>query len=339
MVPFIHGWRFKVETFKLFLTQFTDETIAISALSMLLVFSMLVAYWIYNRRKFQQLAHQIPATVVKNYLDSIIQNSTALKSSLFRGGGLEDGIPSVVPVTQLPMGKVGESGISSDVLNQKNAEIAALKTQLGDKDKLILDLEKRVSAGAGSVGDGGEEVANLKAEVERLENLLKEKEAELANAGSTAGESSGGGDEALKQQLDAVTKERDELKDRLQEYEIIEEDLANLKRLQQENEQLKKTIASLKPGEGGAPSAIEATSDTSGESDDAGADSAEAGVEMDAASESSPELEASNSEEEVAVAESESSDDSGDGDDGGQEEQAEQKSAEELLNEFEKMLG
>jgi hypothetical protein len=40
-----------------------------------------------------------------------------------------------------------------------------------------------------------------------------------------------------------VTKERDEIRDRLREFEIISDDLANLKRLQQENEQLKRSLA------------------------------------------------------------------------------------------------
>jgi len=57
---------------------------------------------------------------------------------------------------------------------------------------------------------------------------------------------SGGQSNAL---VDELTKERDELKGRLQEYEIIEDDLANLKKLQQENEELKKQLA----GKGGSP--------------------------------------------------------------------------------------
>lgn len=310
-----------METFKLFLTQFTDETIAISALSLIFVFSVLVAYWIYNRRKFQQLAHQIPATVVKNYLDSIIQNSTALKSSLFRGGGLEDGIPSVVPIAKLSTGHVGDGGLSSDVLNQKNAEIAALKNQLGDKDKLIADLEKKASQ---SSPDGGADVSGLNAEIERLEGLLKERDEELASTKLAGGESVGGNDDELQKQLEAITKERDELKDRLQEYEIIEEDLANLKRLQQENEQLKKTVASLKPG---------GIVETASKSEAAVSKKDE--VAEAASEESTQDAPETVSENEVEAGPAASEDASaGSGDD-----QAEQKSAEELLNEFEKMLG
>ncbi len=47
---------------------------------------------------------------------------------------------------------------------------------------------------------------------------------------------------ALKSELTMVSKERDDLRDRLKEFEIIADDLANLKRLQQENEQLKRSL-------------------------------------------------------------------------------------------------
>ena len=104
------------ETLNLILTKFTDETLTISIGMMGLLFVILAAYWWHYRRKFNELKHQIPAQVVKNYLDSIIQNSSALKSSLFRGGGLdvEDGIPSVVPTASLRSTPVQVSGASTE---------------------------------------------------------------------------------------------------------------------------------------------------------------------------------------------------------------------------------
>lgn len=335
---------YTLETFKLILTQFTDETIAISSLTLMLVFTVLVAYWVYNRRKFQQLAHQIPATVVKNYLDSIIQNSTALKSSLFRGGGLEmgDGIPSVVPVAGLPVGKVTDSGVSADVLNQKNAEIAALRTKLTDREKLIADLERRLAEGGASTGNV--DIDALKTELATLQALLAEKDAALANAGSGGGDS-----DELRKQLEAVMKERDEFKERLQEYEIIEEDLANLKRLQQENVQLKKTIESIKGGGGkAAPVAAaavaeevmaepeETVTDASPDEPTEEASSMEEMAAMETASEPEAQMPAIEESVEAPAEEMAASDG---GSEGGEEAQAQQKSAEELLNEFEKMLG
>lgn len=305
-----------METIKLFLTKFTDETITISSLSLLCVTSVLIIYWIYNRKKFHQLTHQIPASVVKNYLDSIIQNSTSLKSSLFRGGGIElgNGIPSVMPVSTLPAsGSLSSGGASSEELNQKIAEIAALQTQLMEKGQLIQDLEVQVTNSNND--DTGEDVAKYKEEIAELEEQL---------AAAQASGDGGAGD--LQKDLDAVTKERDEFQERLMEYEIIEEDLANLKRLQQENEQLKKSLAAAGGGAVAAnieePVEEEPVAEVGEEPESEPVEVAE--VASESVEDEVPEGPVSAAAEETPAPKP----------DGG-----EQKSAEELLSEFEKMLG
>ena len=224
------------ETLRLILTKFTDETITVFSMLLLVTMAAIIAYWFYNRKKFHQLTHEIPASVVKNYLDSIIQNSTSLKSSLFRGGGLDmgNGIPSVVPVGDLPSSMNISVGSGSEEVNQKNAEIASLTLKLNDRTKQIADLEKRL-AELGS-GKGNAEVDMLKKDVATLQAQLND-----ARAAS-------GGDANLQKDLATVTTERNDLRERLKEYEIIEEDLANLKRLQQENDQLKAELAALRKG-------------------------------------------------------------------------------------------
>lgn len=274
-----------------------------------------IAYWWYNRKKFHQLSHQIPASVVKNYLDSIISNSNALKSSLFRGGGLElgEGIPSVLPTSDLPRGNVSMGGASTEELNQKNAEIARLKATVSEKDKTIEELERMLAAARDANGGGiSDEEANImKGEISSLQEKLQKAQADLEAA--QAGGGGGGADSA---ELDAVTKERDELKERLQEYEVIEEDLANIKKFQQENEQLKKTIEQLQAG-GAAPAVESAAAEP------------EPPPAEEPVSESAPE---------AAVDEAEATSEAEDTPDVPANE-GEQKSAEELLSEFEKMLG
>ena len=307
-----------MNTLQLWFTHLNEETLSVLSFLILGVFTALVAYWVFNRRKYQQLAHQIPASVVKNYLDSIIQNSSALKSSLFRGGGLELGdgvsVPSVRPVQDLP---TGGGTISSEELGQKNAEIASLKAQVGDKNQVITDLEAqlesaKLAASAESSGIDPAEVEKLNGEI----NSLKE---QLASAPTGSGDS------------EEITKERDELKSRLAEYEIIEDDLANLKKLQQENEQLK---AALAKGGGSAPAAEEvaaaeepvaaaeepaspAPAEVSGET---AAAAEEVAAKLDNVQDVAP------ASKEADVVEGQAA-----GEDG--------KSAEDLLSEFEKMLG
>jgi hypothetical protein len=319
------------ETINLVLTKFTDETLSISIGLMGLLFVILIAYWVYYRRRFNDLKHQIPAQVVKNYLDSIIQNSSALKSSLFRGGGLdiEDGIPSVVPTSELRGTPVQVTGASSEELNQKNAEIASLKVSVGDKDKTITELEKKLgdTSTVAPNADNSAEVTSLKTKVTELEAALA---AAQAAAGSDDGDSKA---------LAEITQERDQLKEKLQEYEIIEEDLANLKRLQQENEQLRKA---LEAGGGAmpesapteAPAEIEA--EVEAEADPLPVEEPAAENDPDPLPVDEPDplpvdepdplpvdVEASNDESEMGIPSNE----------------GEQKSAEELLSEFEKMLG
>lgn len=311
------------ETLKQILTHSTDATITITSMILIIITVLFVLYWLYNRRRFHQLSHQIPASVVKNYLDSIIQNSTALKSSLFRGGGLEvtGGVPSVFPTSDLSSGNVSVGGASSEELNQKMAEIASLNNRLMDRERLITDLERKLQDAKSAAPSGGssEEVEILQSEIAKLRAQLE--------AAQNAGASSGS-DHALEAKLTEVTKERDELKERLMEYEIIEEDLANLKRLQQENEQLKKSLAA---GGGAAPAPApepepvveEAPApEPEPEVEEAPAPEPEPEVEEAPAPEPEPEVEAAAEEEDEIPAN-----------------EGEQKSAEELLSEFEKMLG
>jgi hypothetical protein len=300
-----------------YLRHSTESILVISLVLLSFVVVILSVIWYYNRKRFHQLSHQIPANVMKSYLDSIIANSNALKSSLFRGGGLDigEGIPSVVPTSDLPTGNV--SGASSEDLAQKNAEIAGLKAMISEKERIIIDLERQLAAAREGSGGGAsdEEVNALKTEVEDLKAQLAE-----AQAG---GDDSGGGEK-----LNAMTKERDELKERLMEYEIIEEDLANLKRFQQENEQLKKTIEELKAGGAVAEEAPAAAPEAAPEPE------APAPFE-----EPAPEPAA-----EVTAAENPNADDDATADAAAEmpdipANEGEQKSAEELLSEFEKMLG
>lgn len=293
------------ETLRLVLTKFTDETITVFSMLLLITMASIISYWFYNKKKFHQLTHEIPASVVKNYLDSIIQNSTSLKSSLFRGGGLDmgNGIPSVVAIGDLPSSMNIGVGTSSEITNQKNAEIASLTLKLGDRAKQISDLEKRMQELSSGKGN------NVEAEI--LKKELAGLQAQLLEA-----REAGGGDATIKRDLGIITNERNDLRERLKDYEIIEEDLANLKRLQQENDQLKSELLTLKKGSSAPASIVVPVVEEE---------------EMDLEAEMAKAIAESKGPSSPPVIEVVDNDiPSVDG---------EQKSAEELLSEFEKMLG
>lgn len=232
-----------------YLDKFGPELLVIQFGFLVILSTLFLWLWFSNRRKYHNLKHAIPANVVKSYLDSIIQNSTALKSSLFRGGGLEvNGVPSVMPLSNLMGGEsMGVNGAPStallEELNQKKALIASLEAQLSAASSASRELESKLTSAQSNL-------ASAEKRIKELEALL----AQNKNAG-------GGADETLKAELSMVTKERDEIRDRLREFEIISDDLANLKRLQQENDQLKRSLAALQGGAAPAPQEIKPPAD------------------------------------------------------------------------------
>jgi myosin heavy subunit len=213
-----------------FIDKMNDDILKVLVGFLLIVSTLFLWLWFSNRRKYHNLKHAIPANVVKNYLDSIIQNSTALKSQLFRGGGIDvSNIPSVLPLQNLMGGDgIAISGAPStalmEELNQKRAQIAALEAQLNPLQLSNKELDNKL-------GKSQNNLTTAEKKIKELEALLSQ-----SHEGGSA-------DAALSSELKSVTKERNELLEKLKEFEIIADDLANLKRLQQENEQLKKSLA------------------------------------------------------------------------------------------------
>ena len=212
------------ETVRDILIHTTEESMVILLALSCILFVFLVAYWQYNRRRFQKLSHQIPARVVKDYLDSVIENSAALKSSLFLG---EDGQgASVVPIDKLPGGH--DEGPFRAELSRKNAEIAELRNSISVKDKIITELEGKLLVARGGSG----EPSVMQSEIEQLNATVEHQQLELS---------------AGKDELEKITEERDSLRDMLKEYEVIEDDLSKLKSLQEENERYREKEEAAPP--------------------------------------------------------------------------------------------
>lgn len=155
-------------------------------------------------------AAQIPIDVFKSYVDSIISNAEAMKSSLINSANIQN--PGV---------SVSTAG-NDAIIVALQKEITALKAQLAEK-----------GSGAAVPAD----VAKVQEENQKLKAELEKAKTAPAAAGANAADA-----EKLKA-----------LEAKLAEYEIIVEDLANLKEYKQENENLKKKITDLEKGGAQAP--------------------------------------------------------------------------------------
>ncbi len=308
-----------------YLDKFGPEILVIQSGLLVILSTLFLWLWFSNRRKYHNLKHAIPANVVKSYLDSIIQNSTSLKSSLFRGGGTDiNGIPSVMPLAHLSGG---------DSLGLSGAPSTALMEEINQKKALISSLEAQISSYLASQKEIENKLISYQSNLSSAENKVKELEGILA-------ESSSGGDASLKSELATLKKERDEIKEKLKEFEIISDDLANLKRLHQENDQLKRSLAAI---QGASSSESLPTIETS-KSDQADVSEllGDVGKPSEAGNENNEALDsflASSTEEPTSAGQADASALAAMTESEGQTDSKSDKTPEDLLSEFEKMLG
>lgn len=217
-----------------------------------------------------------------------------------------------MPLTDLPGStQVGLDGGGDAALK---AQIAQLQAQLAEKINQVTELEAKNADLEGIVKQKQERI-------EELEKLLAEAQA-----------AGGGGDPEAAAKLAEMTKERDALKEELQQYDVISDDLANMKRLKQENEQLKKALTDAGGSVPEAPVEEPAAAAPAAEAapapvEEPAAEAAPVVDEPPAPAVEEPVAEAAPAAQEAAPeapAEAEGGDD---------------KSPEDLLSEFEKMLG
>ena len=207
-----------VEVIKLILTQFTDEAVVISSLILFFFFTSIILYWLCSKKSVKGSPYKIPANVVGNYMENAISNTEASNSFLAAGGN-----PSVVSPGNLK-GGAGIGGISAEEFNQKLAEIASLKHNVVDLQGLVKDFEKRLSSQQPK--GGGFSIAQ--AMRDKINNMVKG--------------SSKGSDKKLESKLIKANKQNEKYKKRLKEYEVISDDIADLEKVKKENETLKKSL-------------------------------------------------------------------------------------------------
>ena len=214
-----------MEAIAYLLSKFSTEIIALQV-AMVSFFVSIGTYWLIVRKKRQQSAEWVPAALVKAYLDRVDAEERDIRYKLFG----EVGKASVQPSASGAVGSPGTAPVQQIIVQGADPavmkELEALRGQLSVADQRALEFDKLINS--------------LKAEKMGLEQKLKDAQ----NSTSTSAGAAVPGDVAK------VQKELEEFKAKLAEYEVIEDDLANLKKYQQENKTLKDRIESLEKGGG-----------------------------------------------------------------------------------------
>jgi hypothetical protein len=191
-------------------SQFTPEALLIEALLIFLLMCCYIAFWILKKRRFGSAKTVLPSGPVQTYLNQLIGQAEHLRIQLFGLSGIQQPLP-------LPQG----SGMGSDMGSGTESanRILLLESQLKDQVKSL------------------ETLTAEKLQIQKELTLAQEKTAATSGTNTTPSSSP---------EYQELQKKVGDLEGRLSEYSVIEDDLANLKRLQQENAQLKIELEQLK---------------------------------------------------------------------------------------------
>lgn len=203
-----------MEAIALILSKFSEELIG-AQLALLFFTSSVAVYWLLVRKKKKESAEWVPAALVRAYLDRMQADERATRLKLFG----EQSAPTFVAPLASALASATATGVDPNLVR----ELEALRSQLTLSDQRAMEFDRTMNA--------------IKAEKAALEQKLKE-----AQAAASAGTAPATVDNP------ATQKELEDLRARLQEYEVIEDDLANLKKFQKENEQLRQKVESYEKG-------------------------------------------------------------------------------------------
>ncbi len=203
-----------------FLSKFSQEALLIELFLIGCLMTSYFGYVLTKKRRYGAAKKNIPDNVVRAFLIEMISQAEGFKGQLF-------GDSFKIEPGKTPRFEVSKATTGGDA--DSSAEVGLLKKQLAHATTKSEEL--------------GASIETLKSDKSALEAKLAQTIA-AASASASAKPAAGGGDN--KALLDKIAK----LEAKLSEYEVIEDDLANLKQYQQENKQLKAQLAALT---GGAP--------------------------------------------------------------------------------------
>ena len=186
-----------------FVVDFVPETIALLLWLLFLASAGLIYYWLKNKNDYINFSHDIPESVVRDYQDTISSNQDAIKSNVVG----ESKFASIMRAQDLK-NNTANVLVSNELIEKLTAEVMDLKSNLNSRDRIIDDLEKRIPSSG--------------AESETFSKVQGQEE-----------------DEELQSRIRSLKEENKELRGRLKEFELIEDDISELRELKIENKRLK----------------------------------------------------------------------------------------------------
>lgn len=214
-------------------SKFTHEALLFEALALFLGLFGYAVFYLIRKRKYGVAGKEVPSNVMKVYLAQLMGDAEEIRTQLFGLLGKGEASARLMANVQFQADApaVAPAGAGSGATL---AGAPVTTTQLVQDPKLaekLKELEKKLAEQATA-----------------LDSVLNEKmklEEELANAktGAPAGEEGKPADPAAADRANPLGERVKHLEAQLAEYAIIEDDLANLKRLQKENKALKQQLA------------------------------------------------------------------------------------------------
>ena len=203
-------------------SKFTTEALLFEALAIFLLLGSYASFWVLKKRRLGVLRETVPTGVVKDYLNVLIADAEQLRAQLF--------------------GLLASQGIRTD------ATRVAMPAMTSPGDPALAAKASQLEA---RMAEQTRAMDSLMAEKNRIEKDLVAAKA----ASTTAAPGTPVGSDPM---VPKLQEKISSLESRLAEYSVIEDDLANLKRLQQENAQLKAALS----GKGGEMAAVAAVATT-----------------------------------------------------------------------------
>jgi len=204
-----------MESWVYLFSKFTHEALLFEAVIIFVAFGAYATFYITQKRKYGVAGNELPSNVVKAYLAQLMIDAEDMRVQLFGLLGRDS--------NQAAFRSASHSSVSMPPLPTENPAVAL---QLKELEEKMTEQSKALDS---LVGDK-----------KRLEEELAEAKAQAPASTAVTSSADHVADPALAEKLKTLEAQ-------LAEYAIIEDDLANLKKLQKENKALRSQLEATSP--------------------------------------------------------------------------------------------